>query len=230
MFKGKKILALVPARGGSKGLPNKNIIPLAGEPLIAWTLELAIENKFIDKVIVSTDDDYTAHISKEFGAEVPFIRPKKLAKDTSSGIDVVLHTIQYFKNKNELYDLLFLLQPTSPLRNFEDINCALNQLFLKKAQAIVSVCEVEHHPYWANILPDDFCMNSFLKKVILNKNRQDLPKFYRLNGAIFFGYWDYIIKENGFFGDKTFAYIMPRERSIDIDNIIDFKLAEMMLK
>ncbi len=212
MFKGKKILALVPARGGSKGLPNKNIIPLAGEPLIAWTLELAIENKFIDKVIVSTDDDYTAHISKEFGAEVPFIRPKKLAKDTSSGIDVVLHTIQYFKNKNELYDLLFLLQPTSPLRNFEDINCALNQLFLKKAQAIVSVCEVEHHPYWANILPDDFCMNSFLKKVILNKNRQDLPKFYRLNGAIFFGYWDYIIKENGFFGDKTFAYIMPRER------------------
>ena len=122
-----------------------------------------------------------------------------------------------------------LLQPTSPLRRFEDIDKAIELLFLKEAKAIVSVCEVDHLPLWANTLPEDGCMKDFIRKEIMNKNRQELPVFYRLNGAIYLAYYNYIKEQESFFGEKTFAHIMPREKSIDIDDEIDFKLAEILL-
>lgn len=232
MYKGKNILGLIPARGGSKGLPGKNIKLLLGKPLIAWTIEQALASKYLDRVVVSTDDKEISDISKKYRAEVPFIRPKELAMDNTKGIDVVLHAIDWLKENDmrKQCDLLILLQPTSPLRATEDINKAIELLFLKEAKAIVSVCEVDHHPLLANTLPEDGCMKDFIRKEIMNKNRQELPKFYRLNGAIYLAYCNYIKERKSFFGEKTFTYIMPRERSIDIDDEIDFELAEILIK
>jgi len=232
LYKGKTILGLIPARGGSKGLPRKNIKPVSGKPLIAWTIEQALASKFLDRVVVSTDDKEIAEVSKKYGAEVPFMRPKELATDKSKGIDVVLHTIDWLKENDnrKQCDLLMLLQPTSPLRKSEDIDKAIELLFLKEAKAIVSVCEVGHHPLWANTLPEDGCMKDFIRQEIINKNRQELPVFYRLNGAIYLAYCNYVKQCRSFIGKDTFAYIMPRERSIDIDGKIDFKLAEILIK
>jgi N-acylneuraminate cytidylyltransferase/CMP-N,N'-diacetyllegionaminic acid synthase len=230
MYKGKNILGLIPARGGSKGLPRKNIKLLLGKPLITWTIEQVLASKYIDKIVVSTDDEEIAEVSKKYGADVPFIRPKKLAEDNAKGIDVVLHAMNWMEENDKLYDLLMLLQPTSPLRTSQDIDKAIELLFSKKAQATVSVCEIEHHPYWSNILPKNGCMKNFISREIMNKNRQELPVFYRLNGAICLAYCDYIKEQKSFFGEKTFAYIMPQEKSIDIDNEVDFKLAEILMK
>lgn len=232
VYKAKNILGLIPARGGSKGLPRKNVKSLLGKPLIAWTIEQALASKYLDRVVISTDDKEIAEISKKYGAEVPFMRPKELAEDNAKGIDVVLHVIDWLKenNKKKHYDLIMLLQPTSPLRKSEDIDKAIELLFLKEAKAIVSVCEVDHHPLWSNTLPEDGCMKDFIKQESMNKNRQELPVFYRLNGAIYLAYCNYIKERKSFFGEKTFTYIMPRERSIDIDDEIDFELAEILIK
>ena len=123
-----------------------------------------------------------------------------------------------------------LLQPTSPLRKAEDINKAIELLFWKEAKAIVSICKVDLHPLWVNTLPEDGCMEAFIRQEVLNKNKQELPVFYRLNGAIYLAYCDYLWKQKSFFGKNTFAYIMPKSSSIDIDNEIDFKLAEILMK
>ena len=231
MYKGKTILALIPARGGSKGLPRKNIRPLLGKPLIAWTIEQAKASKYIDRVVVSTDDEEIAEIARKYGAEVPFMRPKELATDEAKGIDVVLHAISFFEREYGNDFVLVYLQPTSPLRTTEDIDNALDELFNNpKAEAVVSVCECEHHPLWCGVLSEDRCMKNFLQPEVLNKNRQELPKYYRLNGAIYVGKVFYIKKNKNFFGENTYAYIMPSIRSVDIDTIVDFKLAEILLK
>lgn len=231
MYKNKKILALIPARGGSKGLLGKNVKPLLGKPLIVWTIEQAKNTKYIDRIIVSTEDEEIAEISKDSGAEVPFLRPEKLATDDSKSIDVILHAIEWVKeNDGIFYDLVIMLQSTSPLRLSEDIDKAVELLFSKNAKAIISVCEAEHSPRWANTLPEDGCLKDFIKPESMNKNRQEYDIFYRLNGAIYLAYCDYIKKQKSFFGNKSFAYIMPKERSIDIDYELDFKLAEFLMK
>jgi len=230
MHKNKTILGLIPARGGSKGLPRKNIKTLLDKPLIAWTIEQALASKYLDRVIVSTDDEEIAEVSKEYGAEVPFLRPEELATDEAKGIDVVLYAIDWMERNDKPYDLLMLLQPTSPLRTSNDIDKAIELLFQKNAQAIVSVCEVDHHPYWSNTLPDDGCMKDFIKPEVTNKNRQELPIFYRLNGAIYLAYSDYLKEKRSFLGKDTFAYIMPQRRSVDIDNEVDFKLAGIVIR
>lgn len=230
MYKGKKILGLIPARSGSKGLPQKNILPLLGKPLIAWTIEQALASKYLDKVIVSTDNEEIAEIAKKYGAKVPFMRPKELASDDAKSIDVITHAIDWFEVNNDFNELVMLLQPTSPLRTSGDIESAIELLFSRKAQSIVSVCEVDHHPYWANILPVDGCMKDFLRQEYANRNRQELPVFYRLNGAIYLACCNYLKIQKNYFGNETYAYIMPRERSIDIDNEIDFKFAEYLLQ
>jgi len=230
MYKGNKILGLIPARGGSKGLPRKNILPLLGKPLIAWTIEQALACSYIDQVIISTDSNEIINISKKYGADVPFVRPDHLATDTARGVDVAIHAIEWSTKNNNPFNLVMLLQPTSPLRITEDLNYAIEQLFDKNAQAIVSVCETEHHPYWSNVLPADGSMNDFLTPYALGRNRQELPVFYRLNGAIYLAYCDYLRNYGNFLGENTYAYIMPQYRSIDIDTEIDFGLAELMLK
>jgi len=181
--------------------------------------------------LVGIENEEINKISKD-GVKVPFMKPLKMASDKVQEIEVVLHIIDWLKEneKRKQYDLLMLLQPTSPLRATEDIDKAIELLFLKKAKAIVSVCEVDHHPLWANTLPEDGCMKDFIRKEIMNKNRQELPVFYRLNSVIYLSYCDYIKEEKSFFGEKTFAYIMPRERSIGIDNEMDLKLAQILIK
>ncbi|WP_029688939.1 acylneuraminate cytidylyltransferase family protein [Thermoanaerobacter sp. A7A] len=229
MYKGKTILALIPARGGSKGVPRKNIKLLLDKPLIAYTIEAALQVDFIDKVIVSTDDLEIAQISREYGAEVPFLRPYELATDEAKSIDVILHAMDWMEKEHGAFNLILLLQPTSPFRNSEDIKTALDIFFEKNAKAVVSVCEAEHSPLWMNTLNDDLNMKDFIRKNILNKNRQELGKYYRINGAIYIAEWDYLRQNKTFFGDKTYAYIMPKERSIDIDTEMDFKFAEFLI-
>jgi N-acylneuraminate cytidylyltransferase/CMP-N,N'-diacetyllegionaminic acid synthase len=230
MYRNKKILALIPARGGSKGLPGKNIKSLLGKPLIAWTIEQAKGSKYSDKVIVSTDDSEIAKISKEYGAKVPFLRPKELATDDAKMIDVVMHAIKWLKGSGNLYDVVILLQPTSPIRKAEDIDLSVEYLFSKKASSVVSVCEADCPPNWINTLPENKCMKDFLSLDIINKNRQEFRHFYRLNGAIYLAFCDYLLKKKSFFAAETFAYIMPKERSVDIDDEIDFMFAEFLLE
>lgn len=229
MYNGKTIIGLIPARGGSKGLPRKNLRPLHGKPLIAWTIDAALSSRSIDRVVVSTEDEEISEVSKTYGADVPFMRPSELATDEASSIGVVFHAIETLKASDSHYDYVILLQPTSPLRTVEDIDRAIEFSFSINAGAVVSVCETGHHPYWANTLPADRNMKDFLRPEIANKNRQELPVFYRLNGAIYIASSAYLKLNSGFMNSDTYAYIMPLERSVDIDTELDLKFAEYLL-
>ena len=231
MINGKSLLAIMPARGGSKGLPGKNIKEFCGKALIAWSIEVAETCSAIDRVVVSTDDDKLVDVVKKYGAEAPFERPAELANDAASTINVIFHTIDWLReHQNFRPKYILLLQPTSPLRTVEDIEGTIQTLKDKDAQAVVSVCETDHHPWWSNILSEDGNMKDFIMPKILNKRRQDLPKYYRLNGAIYLAATKYLRKRNGFFGPNTFAYEMPKERSVDIDSDLDFKLVSLLLQ
>lgn len=220
-----KFLAIVPARGGSKRFPRKNILDLCGKPLIAYSIEAGLKSKYIDKVVVSSDDEEILQISKKFGAET-IKRPDILASDTATTFDAIKHTIDNFEN----YDYIVLLQPTSPLRNEKHIDEAIELLEEKKANAVVSVCEMDHSPLWSNTLDDTLSMNNFLKDEVLNKRSQDLEKYYRLNGAIYICKTDLLLKEKSFFlKENIFAYIMDRRSSVDIDEKIDFLIAEIVI-
>ena len=224
MFKGKKILAVITARGGSKRLLNKNILPLAGKPLIQWTIESALNSKYIDKCIVSTDSNEIAEISEKAGATIPFLRPGELSNDTATSFSVLAHSIE----NCEVHDYLLLLQPTSPLRTSLDIDSAIEAL-TTGFKAVVSVCETEHSPLWANTLPDNLLMKNFIRSEVKNKRSQDLGTFYRLNGAVYVSETGYFLENNGFFGNATKASIMSTENSIDIDTKLDFDFANFIL-
>ncbi len=229
MINGKTVLAFIPARGGSKGLPGKNIRELCGKPLIVWTIEQARAIGRIDRVLVSTDDQDIAEVSKRYGAEAPFRRPDDLSSDTASTIEVIFHAIDWLKEHEGFCPAyIMLLQATSPLRATGDIAGAIQMLEEKDNRAVVSVCEMDHHPWWSNRLPENGNMKDFVRPEILNKRRQDLPVFYRINGAIYLGETAYVHEHNGFLGPETHAYEMPKKRSIDIDSDLDFKLAELL--
>ena len=222
----KTFLGIIPARGGSKRLPRKNVLDLAGKPLIAWTIDAAKGSKYIDKIIVTSDDDEILQISDDLSVDTNK-RPDELASDTATTVAVTEHTID---NLNDTYDFIIILQPTSPLRTFKHIDEAIELLFKKKADAIVSVCETEHSPLWSNTLSDNKSMEGFISKDYLNKRGQDLPKYFRLNGAIYIcdvckfkQYQSLLIDKN------IYAYEMSSEDSIDIDTQIDFDLAEIQL-
>ena len=230
MFKGRRFLALIPARGGSKGLKDKNIRQLNNKPLLAYTIEAAKESEIFDRIIVSTDSEKIAAVALKYGAEVPFMRPKELATDTASSMDVLIYTIELLQESNDKYDYVALLQPTSPLRTSQDIVGAVNLLIEKNANSVVSVCRVEHSPLWSNTLPEDLSLKDFIRPEIRNLRRQDLPIFYRLNGAIYIVKVSYILESKDFFGQESYAYIMPVNRSVDIDTELDLVLAEVLLQ
>lgn len=222
----KTFLAIIPARGGSKRLPRKNILDLCGKPLISWSIEAALKSKYISKVVVSSDDEEILNISSNFGADI-IKRPYELANDTATTFDTVKHTIDNFEN----YDYIVLLQPTSPLRNVKHIDEAIELLEEKQADAIVSVCEMDHSPLWSNTLPKDGNMNNFLRDEVLNKRSQDLEKYYRVNGAVYICKTDKLLENKSFFlKDNIFGYIMDRKSSIDIDEEIDFLFAEKVIE
>ena len=201
MYTNKTFLAIIPARGGSKRLPRKNVLDLCGKPLIAYTIEAALKSKYIDKVIVSSDDEEILNISSNFGADI-IKRPIDLANDTATTFDTIKHTIDNF----EKYDYIVLLQPTSPLRNEKHIDEAIQLLEEKNADSIISVCEMDHSPLWSNTLPKDGNMSNFLKDEILNKRSQDLEKYYRLNGAIYICKTEKLLENKGFFLKDNIIY------------------------
>lgn len=226
----ENILAIIPARGGSKGLPGKNIKELNGKPLIAYTIEAASESKYIDRVVVSTDDMEIANISMSYGGEVPCLRPKELSNDMSPTIDCVIHMLDYLKTNQEyIPEYVALLQCTSPLRNNRHLDEAIEKLKSTKKDAIVSVCEAEVNPYWANVFEGDN-LEYFIEEGRKILRRQDLPKVYRENGAIYIIKTDVLIKEKTFEPRSLTGYIMSNESSIDIDTLIDFKFAEIIIK
>lgn len=225
----EKVLAIIPARSGSKGIKNKNIKELNKKPLIAYTIEVARKSEIFEDIVVSTDSEKYAEISKEYGAIVPFLREEKLSSDTASSLDVILDVLEKMEKLGKRYETLVLLQPTSPLRTVENLKEAYNLYLKNKANAVVSVCEMEHSPLWSNILPIDNKMDGFLKK-IGNKNRQQLEKYYRINGAIYIANIEYFKRYKDFYYKNSYAYIMSRENSIDIDEEIDFKIAEFLMK
>lgn len=225
MNKNKTFLAIIPARGGSKRLPRKNVLDLCGKALIAYSIETGLKSKYIDKVMVTSDDEEILSISKEYGANT-ISRPEELASDIATTFDAVKHTI----DNVEKYDYIVLLQPTSPLRNEKHLDEAIELLEQKNADAIVSVCEMDHSPLWCNTLPGDGSMKSFLKEEVLNKRSQDLDKYFRLNGAIYICKTEKLLENKGFFlNENIYAYKMDKKNSIDIDDEFDFKLAHLYL-
>lgn len=225
MHKDKTFLAIIPARGGSKRLPRKNVLDLCGKPLIAWSIEAGLKNNYIDKVVVTSDDDEILDISKKCGAEI-IRRPDELASDTATTFDAIKHTIDNL----EKYDYIVLLQPTSPLRDEKHIDEAIELLKEKNADAIIGVCVMDHSPLWSNTLDESLSMSNFLKEEVLNKRSQDLDKYYRINGAIYICKTERLLDEKSFFiKDKIFAYIMDKKNSIDIDEEIDFEIAKVLL-
>jgi len=230
MYKDKTFLAIVPARAGSKRLVNKNSLELNGKPLISYSLEAAKKSKFIDNTIVSTDSKELLEMAKKMKFEVPFLRPKYLSSDTASLVDVTIHAVNSLKDLNKEYDYIILLQPTSPFRKAEHIDESICLMDEKKAEAIISVCETAHSPLWTNTLGQDNSMSDFLDKSIINKQSQELEKFYSLNGAIYIIKTDTLMREKKFFLDKEiYAYIMDKKSSLDIDDEYDFLYAETII-
>lgn len=220
-------LAIIPARSGSKGLKNKNILNLCGKPLMYYSITAAIKSGVFEEVIVSTDSSEYAEIAKECGAKIPFLRSKENSSDKASSWDTVLEVLKCYEKIGKSFDNICLLQPTSPLRDETDIKNAYD-LIKKGAKAAVSVCEAEHSPLLVNSLPDDRSMENFLSESG-NKRRQDSGKFYRLNGAIYFVNTEFL-KENTFIYRKGCkALIMSGSHSVDIDSELDFLYAQTLM-
>lgn len=222
-------IAIIPARSGSKGLIDKNIKLLNEKPLIAYTIEAAINSNLFDEIFVSTDSSEYARIARELGANVPFLRSEELATDTASSWDVVKDTITKFRGVGKEFDTVALLQPTSPLRNSQDIVNGYNMFNKKNANAIVSVCEVDHSPLWTNTLPRDNSLKDFIKQDFINVPRQSLPNYYRINGALYIFKIKYLMSTNNLYKDGCFALVMSKEKSVDIDDKMDFIMAEYLL-
>ncbi len=232
MILGKKVLAIIPARGGSKRLPGKNSKLLLGKPVIAYSIEAARNSRYVDEVLVSTDDQALIDISKKYSAWVPFVRPKELATDEATTTAVLEHAIQYCgtTERGRDFGYILLLQPTSPLRTTADVDSACELLIQSGNKAVVSVCEAEHSPLWTNTLPDNLSMGNFIRDEVKGIRSQDLPKFYRLNGAIYLCETEVFLKEKTFLlEDRVIAYIMDQQTSVDIDSMLDFRFCEFLL-
>ena len=220
------LLAIVAARGGSKAIPRKNIKPLKCKPLIAWSIDSAKQATCIDHLIVSTEDEEIASVARGFGADVPFMRPAELAADDTPGIDPVLHAISHLPD----YDWVLLLQPTSPLRSAEDIDGIWKFCQERCVPSAVSICEVGEHPYLMYQRRADKSLDPFITgrpKVI---RRQDLPPVYALNGALYLAKVDWLLERRDFIGPETLGYIMPPERSVDLDTPQDWRWVEFLIE
>lgn len=229
MYKNNKILAVIPARGGSKGIPDKNIVEIDGRPLIDFTIKEALNSKYIDRVIVSTDSEEIAQIAKKCGAGVPFLRPKYLAEDHSKTIDVLIDLIKKLSAMDNSYNYLILLQPTQPLRRSFHIDEAIEQTINHNYKSLVSVNLVNEHP----ILVRTINAQGMLKN-LLNENstirRQDFPNYYKVNGAIYINKIDDDFNENTSLNDNIYPYIMDKRYDLDIDEPFDLEILKMKLK
>ena len=217
------LVAIIPARGGSKGIPNKNLREFKGKPLIQWTIEQAHKSEYIDRVVVSTDNNEIANISRKLGAEVPFIRPNYLAKDTSSMIETVIYTLDNLKEINDL----ILLQPTSPLRRVDDINNIVRLRSDNDRSSAVSVKEISDYPEWMIRIKNNHLLK-YCSDTQSSKRRQDLEKIYILNGSLYLTTRRHLYTNQSFISYETIPYIMNKEFSIDIDDESDWNYAEFI--
>lgn len=226
-----KILCTICARGGSKGVPRKNIRELNDKPLIYYTINHALKWGKADKIMISTDDEEIAKISKKYGAEVPFLRPKELATDKAGKLESIKHAVKYYEDKNEKFDIIVDLDPTSPLRNIKDLDYALEYFLKHKPNNLYSVCEARKNPYFNMVELNDNNRAYISKKVEKDVlSRQTAPKVYEMNASIYIYDKDFLLKTNTIHSNNTSIYIMPQERSIDIDSEIDFQFVEYLIK
>ena len=222
----KKVLAIIPARGGSKGIPRKNIRDVAGKPLIAWTIAAAKKSKYIDRVILTSEDEEIINVAKSFGCEVPFVRPAELSQDDTSGMEPILHAME----KVTGYDIIVLLQVTSPLRLSEDIDGCIEECEARDGQACVTVSLVQENPYWMYQLDSNKTMHPLITQTEKIHRRQDMPSIYIINGAVYAAQAQWLQQHKTFVTKETAGYVMPLERSIDIDTEIDLQLASQFLQ
>lgn len=218
MIQNRSVLAIIPARGGSKGVLHKNIRLVGGKPLISWTIEEAAKSKYIDRTIVSTDDPAIAETAKQWGGEVPFMRPEELAMDDTPGIAPVLHALDELKTK---YDLVVLLQPTSPMRSVADIDGCIERLLVSNSNSCVSVVVPDKSPYWMYRINENDFLSPLFEETF--HRRQDIPPLYALNGAVYTAMTEWLLLKKSFISEDTVAYVMPFERSLDIDTEIDME-------
>ena len=224
-----KVLAIIPARANSKGVPGKNIRDLAGKPLLAYSIETALQSKVFDEVMVSTEDSKYKAIAERYGTNVPFLRSDKNASDQAATDDVIAEVLEKYKTLGREFDAFCILQPTSPLRSAQDIKDAF-KLFNQKSQtAVISVCEVEHPISWCGALGEEGSLNGFIKRGGSHQ-RQGEEIGYRINGAIYFVSVQTSHKDKFLYRDGSYAYIMPKERSVDIDTEMDFKFADFLMQ
>lgn len=230
-IKKSKVIAIIPARSGSKGLPDKNIRILNGKPLLAYSIEAAINSGVFDKIHVSTDSIYYANIAKKYGADVPFLRDEENAMDVSSSWDVVREVLKKYQKIGWDFDVCVLLQPTSPLRGAVDIKAAYALFQEQNAKSLVSVTEVDHPVQWCFKLDKNHYTVDFATSPFKNCRRQELEKYYRENGAIYIAHTSDIVTQTfDFYTEQCIAYVMKREYSVDIDTLRDFVIAEALME
>ncbi len=224
MIGNQSVLAIIPARANSKGLPGKNVMELAGKPLIAWSIEAALQSAFVDRVVVSTDSQDMADIALSWGAEVPFLRPATLAMDDTPGIAPLLHACQMVPG----YDYVVLLQPTSPLRSAEDVDNAMGLMAEKGADFCISVTPAKQHPNWMFTLSDEGRLRRY-EEARMETDRQSLSAVYSPNGALYVARISSLIEQGSLNGPGTVAYVMSTRKSIDIDTALDLRICEMLM-
>jgi len=223
------VLAIIPARGGSKGLPGKNIKNLCGKPLIAYTIEAALKSKKITQVVLSTDDEEIAKACEKYDIEIPFLRPKELAGDNSLIVDTYIYTVDKInKEQNKNYTSIVALLPTCPLRTSKDIDEAIALYEKRQADSVISFYEAPHPVQWYKTIDENGVLRSILPEGDRLANRQEEQKSYLPNGAIYVFNMD-LLRDKKYYSDKTYPYIMPANRSIDIDSAFDFDMAEFLL-
>lgn len=226
----RQVLAVIAARGGSRALPGKNLATLAGKPLIAWTIEAAMGSRVVSRTVVTTDDPSIAEAAAARGAEVPFLRPAHLAGDETPGTDAILHAVEWLvEHHGYRPDIVVNLQPTSPLRTAADIDAAIQLMDERDADSVVSVAPAEPHPYWAKRIDERGWMTNLIDTPQATSRRQELPPAFMLNGAIYAAKFDVLARTRGWYTERTAAYVMPAERSVDIDTAIDLLLARALV-
>lgn len=231
MIDGRKVLALIPARGGSKGLPGKNIRPLCGKPMIAWTIEKARKSRFLDEIMVSTDSAEIAEIARTYGASVPFLRPAELASDTASTLDVVIHALDHLGKEGKTFDWLVMLEPTSPLREDDDIDHMLQSLLARQDEwdAIVSVGEVHEHPSIVKRIENGRVM-PFCPSVPLTFRRQDNEKAFFPYGVAYISKIPSLLSQRTFYPERCGSYQIKRYQCYEVDDLHDFTCIESIMR
>lgn len=225
------VVGIIPARGGSKGISDKNIASVAGLPLIAWTIAEARAARSLSRIIVTTDSQKIAEIARQYGAETPFLRPAELARDDTPGIAPILHAVRWLdEHEGRCPAYAMILQPTSPLRTSEDIESSIQLARQHSADGVVSVSPATKHPYWMKRVLDDGRMVNFLLLEGSYSSRQCLPPAYSPNGAIYLVRREVLLEQETLFSERTYAHIMPEDRSLDVDTPWDLYVADLILR